>query len=352
MIIKMMFYKNTRFDSISLLTIFLLTIGFLLVPFTTSCSAGVTQMSEEQAAQVLRVLTKEGKLPSENAVLDIENRFAKTKTGALAKLLRARIRYETNDFNGAAQILDSNVFREKTTLPDYALWLRGKSLQQTGNHAAAMNAFAELARDFPNSLKAREAKILWATSAMQSGQAAQVPNFLSDLNDKGGCRRASHDCQILRTAAQPTAGDKLLPQSYFYGAGMQASREAETRLNALGQSLAPQTAEEIKTRADKFYDAKNWTEAANAYTNLLTRFSERQFAANKFKTFNGIFERQKNAGSEQRFQFDSAIGDRKSRKLLSTRARLCQRPTLGTGADGRRKKCGRSFLPMNGRRRL
>ncbi|HLM60024.1 MAG TPA: transglycosylase SLT domain-containing protein [Pyrinomonadaceae bacterium] len=268
----MMFYKNTRFDSISLLTIFLLTIGFLLAPFTTSCSAGVTQMSEEQATQVLRVLTKEGKLPSENAVLDIENRFAKTKTGALAKLLRARIRYETNDFNGAAQILDSSVFREKTTVADYALWLRGKSLQQTGNHAAAMNAFAELTRDFPNSLKAREAKLLWATSAMQSGQAAQVPNFLSDLNDKA-------DADALMTTAKSYEQQLNQPHAinfyrkvYFYGAGMQASREAETRLKALGESLAPQTAEEIKTRADKFYDAKNWTEAANAYTNLLTGF--------------------------------------------------------------------------------
>ena len=157
--------KNSLFGSISLLTITLLAIGFLLVPLTTSCSAVVTQMSEEQAAQILRVLTKDGKLPSENAVLDIENRFSKTRTGALAKLLRARIRYETNDFNGAAQILNSNVFREKTTVADYALWLRGKSLQQAGNHGEAMNVFAELARDFPESLRARESKILWATSA-------------------------------------------------------------------------------------------------------------------------------------------------------------------------------------------
>jgi predicted negative regulator of RcsB-dependent stress response len=69
----------------------------LLAPLTTSCSAFVSQMTEEQAAQILRLLTKDGKLPSEAAVLDIENKFSKTRTGALAKLLRARVRYETND---------------------------------------------------------------------------------------------------------------------------------------------------------------------------------------------------------------------------------------------------------------
>ena len=268
----MIFHKNSRFDSNSLLTIFLLATAFLLVPFTASCSALVTQMSEEQAAQTLRTLTKDGKLPSEAAVLEIENRFSKTRTGALAKLLRARIRYETKDFNGAAQILNSTVFREKTTIADYALWLRGKALQQASNHAEAMNIFAELVRDFPDSIRAKESKILWTTSAIASGQSDKVPNFLKELNDRNDPDALLLTAKSYEQQTNQTQAIAFYRRVYFYGAGTPAAREAEAKLTALNQPLTPQTAEEIKTRADKFYDAKNYTEAANAYTNLLASF--------------------------------------------------------------------------------
>ncbi|MGI8787260.1 MAG: transglycosylase SLT domain-containing protein [Pyrinomonadaceae bacterium] len=267
-----MFDKNRRPKSNSLLTIFLLIAGFLFAPLTTSCSTFVSQMSEEQAAQLLRVLTKDGKTPSEAAVLDIENRFSKTRTGALAKLLRAYIHFQSNDFGGAAAILDSNVFREKTTVADYALWLRGKSLQNAGNHAEAMKVFAELIRDFPDSLRARDAKILWATSALQSGQTDKVPVFLKDLID-------ANQPDALLLAAKSYEQQSNQPQTvnfyrrvYFYGANSSEAKEAEAKLTSLGQNLAPQTAEETKARADKFYDAKNYLEATNAYNLLQNNF--------------------------------------------------------------------------------
>lgn len=277
----MSFYKNSRFGLFSSLKIVLLISAFLLVPLTTSCSAFVSQMSEEQAAETLRILTGDGKLPSEAAVLQIENRFAKTRTGALAKLLRARIHFETNDFAGAAQILASTVFREKTTVADYALWLLGKALQQTGRHAEAMNIFAELVRDFSDSLRAREAELLWATSALQSGQADKIPDFLKDLIDKKDADALLLTAKSFEVQNNLAQANAFYRRAYFYGVGTAAGKEAETKLTSLGQSFTPQTAEEIQARADKFYDAaradksnetKNYVEAGNAYTILLTSF--------------------------------------------------------------------------------
>ena len=265
----MLFYKNLRF---SFITTFLIVLSFVLVPFSTSCSALVRQMSEDDALKALRQLTKDGKLPPENVVLEIENRFSKTKTGALAKLLRARIRFETNDFDGAANILNAGVFRQKTKLADYALWLRGKALQSAGKHAEAMIVFAELAKDFPSSLRYREAKLLWANSALQAGQADKIPTFLQDLSEKNQA-----DALLITAKAFETQGNQ--PQAiafyrkvYFYGAGTDASKEAETKLTALGQNLAPQNAEELLTRANKLYAAKNYAEAQTAYSNLLLNF--------------------------------------------------------------------------------
>ncbi|MCY7376128.1 MAG: transglycosylase SLT domain-containing protein [Pyrinomonadaceae bacterium] len=267
-----MFYKNLRFGSILFLTIFLLSAAFLFAPLMTSCSALVSQMSEEQAAQLLRALTKDGKLPPESAVLDIENRFSKTKTGALAKLLRARIRFEANDFNGAAQILDSNVFREKTPVADYALWLRGQSLQNAGNHTEAMNVFAELVRNFPESLRVRESKLLWATSASASGHTAKIPVFLNELNDKKDADALLLTAKSYEQQANQPQAIAFYRQTYFYGAGTNAGREAETKLTALQQTLTAQTADETKARADKFYEAKDYAKAAQSYDALSQNF--------------------------------------------------------------------------------
>ncbi|HXG86666.1 MAG TPA: transglycosylase SLT domain-containing protein [Pyrinomonadaceae bacterium] len=268
----MLFYKNLRFQSFSILSIILFGAGLLLVPFTTSCSAFVSQMSEEQAAQILRNLTKDGKLPAESVVLDIENRYAKTRTGALAKLLRAHIRFENNDFNGAAAILNSDVFRRKTNIADYALWLRGRALQNAGNHSEAMNVFAELVRSFPTSLRAREGGLLWADSALKSGQAAQIPNFLKDLIDKNDPDALLLTAKSYESQNNQSNAVAFYRKVYFYGAGGDAGREAEAKLISLGQNLAPQTAEEILTRAAKLFAAEKYREAADAYSTAVLNF--------------------------------------------------------------------------------
>lgn len=261
-----------RFNFHSIFTILVFSLGFLLVPLTMSCSAVVREMNETDALKILRDLTKNGKLPPENIVLEIENRFAKTKSGALAKLLRARIRFENNDFNGAAQILNNNIFKEKTNLGDYALWLRGRSLQSAGNHAEAMSIFENLVKEFPTSLRANNSKILWATSALTSGQAAQIPNFLKDLTGKNNADALLLTAKSYEQTQNQTEAVKFYRKVYFYGAGTNAAKEAETKLVSLGQNLNPNSAEEIQTRAEKLYSAKNYAEAAKSFDVLLLQF--------------------------------------------------------------------------------
>ncbi|MEQ1923496.1 MAG: hypothetical protein ABL952_13405, partial [Pyrinomonadaceae bacterium] len=161
---------------------FAVSIPLLSVLFTLGCSA---QQTEEQALASLRAMTSNGKLPAESFAADLETRFANKKTGALAKLLHARIRFEQNDFAGAAAMLNSEVFRQKTELADYALWLRGRALQSSGNHAEALNALGQLIRDHADSIRLRDAKLLWATSAIAAGRAVEVPPMLIELSEKG-----------------------------------------------------------------------------------------------------------------------------------------------------------------------
>lgn len=261
-------FKIFRFNFHSLLFFSFFALAF----FTVSCSAVVKPMSDDDALKTLRDLTRDGKLPPEGVVANIENRFARTKAGALAKLLRARIKFENSDFDGAAQILDSSAFREKTNLADYALWLRGRALQSAGKHAEAMTVFAQMVRDFPTSLRAREAKILWANSAMQSGQAAKIPAFLQDLNDKNYADALLATAKAYETSGDQAGAVKFYRKVYFYGAGSGEAKEAETKLTFLNQSLAPQTAEEITARAERLFAAKSYTEAGAAYNALASLF--------------------------------------------------------------------------------
>ncbi len=258
---------KTKYFRFNFALIFVFAFGL----FVMSC-AGQTQ-NEPQALQSLREMTKDGKMPSEQVVQQIENRFAGQRTGALAKLMRAKIRFDAGDFEGAANILNTDVFKQKTKLADYALWLRGKSLQSAGKHAEAMNVFSAVLREHPNSLKARESKILWANSALQTGQAAQIPDLLSDLNNKNQADALLVTAKSFDAQNNQLEAIKYYRKTYFYGAGTNEAKEAEIKLATFNIPLNPQTAEEIVARADRFYNQKNYVEAEKSYNELMMSFA-------------------------------------------------------------------------------
>lgn len=238
--------------------VFRLGISFLLlsVLFIVGCSA---QQTEEQALRSLREMTRDGKLAPEDFVAGLESRFAGKRTGALAKLLHAQIRFANNDFAGAAAILNSDVFQKKTKVADHSLWLRGQALQKAGNHAEALKVFGSLLRDFPDSIRLRDAKLAWAESAMQLGRAVEVPAFLVELTE-------TNDADALLTTAKAYDAQTAAPEAikyyrktFFLAAASTAAKEAETKLTSLGDSLAPQTGDEQLARADTLLKAKKFS---------------------------------------------------------------------------------------------
>lgn len=270
--------------------------------FSLNCSASEPPQTEEQALQTLRQMMKDGKLPAESAVQQIESRFANTKTGALCKLVRAQIRMTSNDFNGAAEILNSPLFVQKTTVADYALWLRGKAFLQAGRFGEAQTVFEKLVTDFPNSLRVREGKLLWANAAMSNGQAAKVSPFLKDLTDKNDADALLAVAKSYETQGNQTEATNFYRRTYFYGAGTGAAREAETKLNIstplitptgsvnsnvatppMTLPLAPRNQEEAQARADKLLEFKNYAEAQKAFDSLFSTYPTLANAANQLK---------------------------------------------------------------------
>src|SRR3712207_208209 len=155
-----------------------------MLPLTlASCRSRQARAGEPAAYERLRLLTRGGALPPEQQVAQLASEFSGTRTGALAQLVRARIRYEARDYAGAAELLRGVSFKDETRVGDYALWLRGDALDKAGRRAEARAAFEELVRDYPDSLRARDANLRAAQMMAQEGQQAGVPVALKRLAD-------------------------------------------------------------------------------------------------------------------------------------------------------------------------
>ncbi|MBK9155428.1 MAG: transglycosylase SLT domain-containing protein [Chloracidobacterium sp.] len=279
-------------------TFVLMVLTGLLSLMAVSCSA---QQTEEQALESLRQMTRDGKLPAEDSVAAIESKFSDKRAGALARLLRARIRFDNKDFAGSAELLDSDAFAQRTELADYALWLRGRSLQQTGDHALAKKVFETLYTNYPGSLRASEARLLWAESAVLSGDALKVNGVLAEMLEQrhpGALIAAARAYEAL--GDQPNA-TVFYRRTYFYGAGSSEAKEAEAKLAAAELSLTPRNAEEITARAVGLMAAGNFAEADKAFAELIAAFPAEVTADTHLKRLKAFVNLKKMADAQSAF---------------------------------------------------
>ena len=249
----------------------------LLLPFASaSCSAPQQHRAgEAEAVERLRALTHAAPpvtLPADGAVASIETQYANTTAGALARLLRARIKLAAGDPAGAASLLDSNALREQTALGDYALLLRADALAKLGRRTEARAAYEQLARVYPTSLRAREASLRNAELAMQDNQAAAVPLLVKNLADADDAGALVLTAKAHEQANDTTRSLAAYRRAYFYAPAAPETVEAASALARLGSPLAPASIAEATTRANKLYEAKRHAEAAAAFGEAFARF--------------------------------------------------------------------------------
>src|SRR5207302_8528097 len=222
--------------------------------------------------ETLRAMTRGGVLPAEDAVVSIESDFPKTTAGSLARIVHARIKLNAKDFAGAASLLDSSAIRDYTVVGAYALWLRAGALEQANRRVEARAAYEELARDYPSSLRAREATLHDAQMFMQDGQAAGVPVALKQLAAKDDAAALLLTAKAYEQTGDTTRALANYRRIYFFAPASAEASEAATSLTRLGSSTAAASADEAQTRAEKLFAAKHYSEAYEAYTTAFTSF--------------------------------------------------------------------------------
>jgi soluble lytic murein transglycosylase len=250
------------------------TILVALAPLFLIASCRPLQQTPQElkARETLRTMTRGGVLPAEDALVKIEKDFPRTTAASLAKIVHARVRLNVKDFAGAASLLDSSAFAEYTVIGDYALWMKGNALEQANRRAEARAAYEKLARDFPNSVLARNSLLRNAQMLIEDNQAMAVPVSLKSLaaKDDGGAL-------FLIAKAYEQSGDTTRALTnyrrlYFYAGGHPDADQAKAALVRLNSSTAAANAEEATTRAEKLFAVKRYSDAYDAYTTAFASF--------------------------------------------------------------------------------
>ncbi len=227
---------------------------------------------ELKARETLRSMTRGGVLPAEDAVVRIESDYSKTTAGALARLVHARIRLNVRDYAGAAGILDTSAIRDYSVIGDYGLWMRANALEQAGRRAEARSAYERLANDYPNSLRAREARLRVGQFQLQDGQAAVVTEILKPLAARDDAAALLLTAKAYEQTGDSTRALATYRRIYFFAPASAESADAAAAIARLASSLAAASAEEANARAEKLFAAKRFGEAYDAYTEAATRF--------------------------------------------------------------------------------
>jgi soluble lytic murein transglycosylase len=245
---------------------------------TASCNTRQQTSAEAKALESLRAMTHGAVLPSEDVVTRIETEFPRTKAAALARLVRARIRINAKDFAGAATLLDSNVFGSHTLLPDYALYLRASALEQGSRLPEARTVYEQMIEAYPGSACAREAQLHASNILARSGNASAVAVSLKALIAKDDPGALLMIAETYERNADTTRALGSYRRIYFYAPASAESVGAASAIPRLGSTLSPATAEEALTRADKLYEAKRFSDAAQAYADAFAKFPNRASA--------------------------------------------------------------------------
>ncbi len=247
----------------------------LIVPLTASCQR--TSSDHERGIGELRALlaSTSGK-PSAAELLRLEQHYAQTRTAALARFLRGYLHYTAQNYPAAIEALDSRAIALNSSLADYALFYRAESKFAANNKIEARRDFETLYNNYPDSLRARDARLRAAEALinLEDSQAAiKELAALAEANDA--------DAVYLTAQAQERLGKneeaaQLYRRIYYELPATAASVKAEERLAILqpaGQT-SPASFDEQRARADALFDAKQYFEAAQAYDALFTAFPD------------------------------------------------------------------------------
>jgi soluble lytic murein transglycosylase len=233
---------------------------------TTACGQSLPK-SEAQAIQRISEFVKNGNFPPEDLLSEVEARFPKTKTASLAKLLRAYLLMQKGEARKAADILDTEIVEQTTSLGDYALWLRGQALLQVSEFADAVKTFQKLIEKYSNSLRQADAKLLSAEISLQMSKPDDAIVFVKDLVEKNNPKALYLMAKAYRLKGDMEKTLDFLHRTRVFGVGTSEAEQAEKELKMSGESLTPKKLDYLTIRFERLLEK-------NRFSNVLSEYEE------------------------------------------------------------------------------
>lgn len=247
----------------------------LVTPITVSCQRSVDD--PDRGIEELRELVRGASgRPAPDELARIESRYPRTRTAALARFLRGYLYYSAQNYQGAADALDAKTVGSTTALGDYALFYRAESESAKDAKSEAQRDYAAIPSKYPDSLRVREAKLRAADMAVALGDPTAAIKELARMVEASDADAIYLTAQAYEAMGKTDQAVRLYRRLYYELPATGARVQAEARLSALNASPKENAGsfDEERSRADGFFEARQYTEAAAAYEQLLARFAE------------------------------------------------------------------------------
>jgi soluble lytic murein transglycosylase len=204
----------------------------------------------------------------------LESSAPRSEEAALAKLARGYLRLQAKDYNAALLALDEAVITRQSKLGDYALYYRAQALQGAARIEEAERAYVRVADLYPTSILARTAVLQAAGSALGRGAYQAIVSYVEKLAAANDGTALKFKADALEKMGKPEEAAAAWRKIYFDAPHAPEAGDVATKLTALGAAPAATgaTAQMMRARADKLYQANLWVIAGQAYDQLVRSF--------------------------------------------------------------------------------
>lgn len=246
-----------------------------VVPMTASCQR--SQVETDRGLSDLRAIveTSSGK-PAATELSRIESKYSNTKAASLARFLRGYLAYSSRDYQAAVDAFDLKTISAHSALGDYALFYRAESLSALNSKPKARRDYEDVYANHQDSLRARDARLKAAESAIATGDPTAAIKDLTQMAEAKDADSLFITAQAYEAMGRNDDALKLYRRIYYEVPATTVAVKVEERLSALGASPAtnPGSSQDYLSRASALFESKQYFEAAKAFETLLALFPD------------------------------------------------------------------------------
>jgi soluble lytic murein transglycosylase len=247
----------------------------LIMPLTVSCQR--RSSDPDRGISELRSLVESAQgRPAPADLQRIESAYTRSRAAALARFLRGYLYYTSQNYAAAIDALDGRAIDEAAAIGDYAFFYRAESEAANDAKSQALRDYHSVDSKYPDSLKAKAAKLRAAEMALALGDPESARRDLARLVEADDADAVYLTAQADELTGKTDEAIRRYRKIYYELAATRASVQAEQRLAALGAAVKdnPGAFNEEMARADALLESKQFNDAAQAYTNMAARFPE------------------------------------------------------------------------------